>query len=86
MGIIRFKWTHADEEGRIALAERERAARENRAIQINDANRLSAKLRGYSYTEQAIPDRLAPIARLRKPRKPRPDIPDEPQEEQLTLL
>lgn len=86
MGIIRFKWKHADEEARTGLANREKAARENRAVQINDANRLSADLRGLPYTDQAVPDRLAPVTQPRKPKKPKPDLPDEPEEEQLSLL
>lgn len=86
MGIIRFKWKYADEEARAGLADREKAARENRASQINDANRLSADLRGIPYADQAIPDRLALVARPRKPRRPKPDLPDELQKEQLSFL
>lgn len=58
IGIIRFKWQYADAEARKALAEEEIAVREYRAQQINDAYRLSAELRGRSYTDQDIPPRL----------------------------
>jgi hypothetical protein len=70
IAIIRFKWKHSDPEGREALAEEESSVRLYRAQQINDAYRLSAALRGFSYSDQAIPPRLQIVSSARKKRQP----------------
>lgn len=63
LAIIRFKWKLADSEAKQALADEEHAVREARARAINDAYRLSAKLRGKHYVDQAIPPRLGKVTR-----------------------
>jgi hypothetical protein len=97
IGIIRFKWQYADADARKALAGEEVAVREYRAQQINDAHRLTAGLRGLSYTDQTIPSRLRVVSEGRKKRKSSATSPapapattvaeiSEPDEEQLSLF
>lgn len=63
LGIVRFKWKLADVGAQQALTEEELAVREKRALAINGAYRLSARLRGEHYVDQAIPPRLGRVTR-----------------------
>lgn len=83
IAIIRFKWKHADAEARKALADEETGVRADRARDINDAHRLSAHLRGRTYTDQDIPTRLQIVSSVRKKRsQPK----EQPVEVQLSLF
>lgn len=95
IGIIRFKWQYADAHARKALADEESAVREYRLQQINDAHRLTAGLRGHSYTDQAVASCLHVIWERPKKRKstalsapPAPPVVEtiEPDEVQLSLF
>lgn len=58
MGIVRFKMRYADPDARKALATEEETATNERASAIRDALRLSADLRGHTYEDHPVPDRL----------------------------
>lgn len=58
MRIVRFKMRYADPDARKALATEEETATNERASAIRDALRLSADLRGHTYEDRPVPDRL----------------------------
>ncbi len=58
MAIVRFKMRYADPAARKALATEEEEATNERASAIRDALRLSADLRGHTYEDRPVPDRL----------------------------
>ncbi|MCC2981717.1 hypothetical protein [Sphingomonas sp. IC4-52] len=60
MAIVRFKMRYADPAARKALATEEETATNERASAIRDALRLSADLRGHTYEDRPVPDRLDP--------------------------
>ena len=70
LGIIRFKRKHGS-EGLSALDAEEALIKQGRARQINDANRLSASLRGHHYVDQDIPPRLVAEKTSRQGRRGR---------------
>ncbi|MEZ0498420.1 hypothetical protein ACAX61_19280 [Sphingomonas sp. IW22] len=58
MAIVRFKMRYADPASRKALATEEETSTNERASAIRDALRLSADLRGHTYEDRPIPDRV----------------------------
>ncbi|MCC4234855.1 hypothetical protein LL253_19470 [Sphingobium soli] len=58
MAIVRFKMGYADPAARKALATEEETATNERASAIRDALRLAADLRGQTYEDRPVPERL----------------------------
>lgn len=58
MAIVRFKMRYADHAARKALAAEEETATNERASAIRDALRLAAALRGQTYEDRPVPERL----------------------------